>query len=391
MVPEINLLSVIYLIGAAQGVFLVVALLGRKISNKQANRYLAVFLFIFTLSLVDEFLFQSHYFYDYPHLIGLIWPLEYLYGPLFYFYVRELTSITPPFSRKKDALHWLLFFLGVLLAIPTWILDPNHKITMLYGLEQAVTGEVFWANFFDGLTTLFIVIQIAAYMRLSVRHLKYYRQSIRQTFSEIEKINLSWLMTLLWLLLPLWILYIIDIFFSDGLGIGDQAGLSLHVMLVIIIYGMGYMGLRQSTIFKIEQASDILAKPDTADVSVESKKYSKSKLSDEQRKTLKAHLLAVMEDHEPYLENGVTLPQLASLMECTPNNLSQVINDGFGKTFFDFINGYRIIYAKRQLLSPERVAVLQVAMNAGFNSKSAFYAAFKKEVGMTPSQYRKMI
>ncbi len=96
MMPEIDLLSVIYLIGAAQGVFLVVALLDKKIVNKQANGYLAAFLFIFTLSLVDEFLYQSHYFYEYPHLIGLIWPLEYLYGPLFYFYVRELTSFKHP-------------------------------------------------------------------------------------------------------------------------------------------------------------------------------------------------------------------------------------------------------------------------------------------------------
>jgi len=62
MIPEIDLLSIIYLIGAAQGIFLVVALLDRKIVNGQANRYLAFFLFVFTLSLVDEFLFQSHYF-----------------------------------------------------------------------------------------------------------------------------------------------------------------------------------------------------------------------------------------------------------------------------------------------------------------------------------------
>jgi hypothetical protein len=59
MTPEIDLLSVLYLIGAAQGIFLVVALLDKKIVNKQANRYLAAFLFVFTLSLVDEFLLVS--------------------------------------------------------------------------------------------------------------------------------------------------------------------------------------------------------------------------------------------------------------------------------------------------------------------------------------------
>ncbi len=387
MTPEIDLLSVLYLIGAAQGIFLVVALLDKKIVNKQANRYLAAFLFVFTLSLVDEFLFQSRYFYDHPHFIGLIWPLEYLYGPLFYFYVRELTSIKLPISSRKDALHWLLFFVGLMLAIPTWVLDPDQKITMLYGLSQAVTGEVFRANVFDGLATLFVVIQIAVYIRLSFRHLRYYHQSIRQQFSEIEKINLSWLVTLLWLLLPLWMLYIVDIFFSDGLGIGNQAGISLHVILVLIIYSMGYMGLRQPSIFKLEQAISTL--PETEDGSGEGEKYRKSKLSDELSETLKSCLFTAMEEHKPYLENGITLPQLANIVGCTPNNLSQVINDGLGKSFFDFINRYRIAYAKQQLLTSERVPVLQIAMNAGFNSKSAFYTAFKKEVGMTPTQYRK--
>jgi len=389
MTPEIDLLSVIYLIGAAQGVFLVVALLDKKIVNNQANRYLGVFLFIFTLSLVDEFLYQSHYFYEYPHLIGIIWPLEYLYGPLFYFYVRELTSFNYLASGRKNTSHLILVFVGFLLAIPTWILEPGQKISMLYGLNPTETGDIFRANIFDGLATLFVVVQIAVYIRLSFRHLQHYRQSIRQQFSEIERINLSWLVTLLWLLIPLWILYIVDIFFSDGLGIGNQAGILLHVILVLIIYGMGYMGLRQPSIFKLEQASYILAEPETEGIFKENDKYSKSKLSDEHSEILKARLLSVMAEHKPYLENGVTLSQLTNIMECTPNNLSQVINDGLGKSFFDFINGYRIVHAKQQLLAPERVTVLQVAINAGFNSKSAFYTAFKKEVGMTPSQYRK--
>ncbi len=365
MMPEIDLLSVIYLIGAAQGVFLVVALLDKKIVNKQANRYLAAFLFIFTLSLVDEFLYQSLYFYEYPHLIGLIWPLEYLYGPLFYFYVRELSSFKHPLSSKTDKFHWLLFFMGLLLAIPTWILDSDQKISMLYGLEPTVTGDIFRANIFDGLATLFVVIQIAVYIRLSFRHLQHYRQNIRQQFSEIGKINLSWLVTLLWLLLPLWVLYIVDIFFSDGLGIGDQAGMSLHVMLVLIIYGMGYMGLRQPSIFKLGEASYILEEYKAENIGEKNDKYSKSKLSDEHSEILKTRLFSIMAEHRPYLENGITLPQLANM----------------GKSFFDFINGYRIVHAKQQLLSPERVPVLQVAMDAGFNSKSAFYTAFKKEVG----------
>ena len=375
------------------GIFLIVALLDRKIVNRQANRYLAIFLSIFTLSLVDEFLFQSRYFYNSPHLIGIIWPLDYLYGPIFYFYVRELTSIKPSFERKRDILHFVPLFFGVLLAAPTWFLNPSQKKIMLYGLDGPLTEEIFRANIFDGLATLFAVIQIAVYIWLSFRHLRHYRVTIQQQLSEIDKVNLSWLVSLLWLLLSLWILYIIDIFFSEGLGIGDQAGMLLHVILVLIIYSMGYMGLRQPSIFKTDEFSCSFEVTENGITSVGSDKYSKSKLSDELTEELKARLLIVMEENNPCLERGITLSHLANIVGCTPNNLSQVINDELGKSFFDFINGYRISHAKQQLRckKAEKVTILQIAMDAGFNSKSAFYTAFKKEVGMTPSQYRKII
>ncbi len=379
MMPEIDLLSVIYLIGAAQGAFLVVALLDGRIANRQANRYLAFFLLVFTLSLIDEFLFQSHYFYSYPHLIGLIWPLDYLYGPLFYFYIRALTSIKPPFESKKDGWHFMPFFVGLLFVLPTWVLDSNQKIIMLYGLDGNMTEAVFRANLFDGLATLFVMIQVAIYIRMSFRHLRCYRQKIRQQLSAIEEVNLSWLVLLLWLLLPLWVLYIVDVFFSEGLGIGGQAGVLLHVILVLIIYGMEYMGLRQPSIFKYVNTIS------------SSTKYIKSKLSNKNSEEIKARLFVVMEKSKPYLDGGLTLPQLANSVGCTSNHLSQVINDELGKTFFDFINSHRIDQTKQQLLCPEteKTSILTILMDAGFNSKSAFYTAFKKEVGMTPSQYKK--
>jgi len=383
MIPEIDLLSIIYLLGAVQGVFLVVALLDRKIGNRQANRYLAFFLMIFTFSLIDEFLFQSSYFYSYPYLIGLIWPLEYLYGPLFYFYIRALTAINLPFKEKRESWHFVLFFVGILLALPTWILNSDQKIIMLYGLNDNISEAVIRANIFGTLGTLFVVIQMIVYVWLGFCHLQYYHKNIRQQFSTIEKINFSYLVIFLWLLVFLLGLYIIDIFFSKQLGIGNWAEMLIHVMFVFIIYGLGYIALRQPTIFKLKNVSKTIPKD----------KYVKSKLSKEDSQEIKDCLLTTMQKHKPYLDGEITLSGLADLVGCTSNNLSQVINSEFEKTFFDFINTYRIDQAKQYLLlsESEKMTILAIALEAGFNSKSAFYSAFKKEVGMTPSQYKKSI
>ena len=92
-----------------------------------------------------------------------------------------------------------------------------------------------------------------------------------------------------------------------------------------------------------------------------------------------------------YLRPDLTLPRLAQAIDCSVNHLSQVINAGFGVSFFDFVNHYRVEHAKRLLKEAEgRGAILNIAYSSGFNSNSAFYSAFRKFVGNTPAQYRRM-
>ena len=120
-------------------------------------------------------------------------------------------------------------------------------------------------------------------------------------------------------------------------------------------------------------------------------KYAKSGLTDDQMDAYKARLDAIMRSDRAYLRPDLTLPRLAKSIDCSVNHLSQVINAGFGMSFFDYLNSFRIDHAK-QLLSEmdgKDSAVLDVAFTVGFNSNSAFYTAFKKRVGQTPAQFRR--
>lgn len=119
------------------------------------------------------------------------------------------------------------------------------------------------------------------------------------------------------------------------------------------------------------------------------RKYAKSGLTDSQMKRYMRALDQMMRREEAYLDPGLTLPLLAERVGCSVNHLSQVINAGFGMSFFDYVNKYRVKHAKRILANLDHHgAVLKVAYSVGFNSNSAFYTAFKKRVGMTPAQYR---
>ena len=120
-------------------------------------------------------------------------------------------------------------------------------------------------------------------------------------------------------------------------------------------------------------------------------KYAKSGLSSEQLLEYKQRLQHIMRSQEVFLRSELTLPKLAQAVDCSVNHLSQVINSGFGMSFFDYLNHYRIEYAKALLskLDGQDKAILNIAFTVGFNSNSAFYAAFKKCVGQTPAQYRR--
>jgi len=124
---------------------------------------------------------------------------------------------------------------------------------------------------------------------------------------------------------------------------------------------------------------------------ISTRKYAKSGLGAELLERYKHRLTELMATEKTYLDANLTLPRLSSLVQCPVNHLSQVINGGFGMSFFDYLNSYRIEEAKRILGRRDDPCppILTVAFEVGFNSNSAFYAAFKKSCGQTPAQYRR--
>lgn len=124
---------------------------------------------------------------------------------------------------------------------------------------------------------------------------------------------------------------------------------------------------------------------------VETKKYQKSGLSEEDLKIYKTGLIELMEEELLYLEPDLTLVKLAKRLDISTNYLSQVINGQFRQNFHDFVNQYRIEKAMGIIagLGNQGLSTLDIAFEVGFGSSSAFYLAFKKHTRMTPTEYKK--
>lgn len=89
-----------------------------------------------------------------------------------------------------------------------------------------------------------------------------------------------------------------------------------------------------------------------------------------------------------FKKNDLRLPELADYINTSPHRLSQVLNDNLQKSFSSYINGYRIARACEMMDAGNDFKMEAVGYEVGFNSKSAFYNAFKKEKGISPHFYK---
>lgn len=98
-----------------------------------------------------------------------------------------------------------------------------------------------------------------------------------------------------------------------------------------------------------------------------------------------------MASKKPFLDSDLTIQSLANQFNTTTRDLSVLINYHFRQDFYNFINTYRINNAKELLSGTElkQLTISEIFYKVGFNSKSSFNTAFKKQVGKTPTEFRK--
>lgn len=123
-----------------------------------------------------------------------------------------------------------------------------------------------------------------------------------------------------------------------------------------------------------------------------SEQMSKLGLNDELIQKIATEIKFYFDDQKSFLEHEISLTRVSKKLGYTRNQVSHVINQVLGQTFYDLVNGRRIEYVMQQLYVTEPgVSILELSINAGFNSVSGFYTAFKKHTSMTPVQYQRAL
>lgn len=111
--------------------------------------------------------------------------------------------------------------------------------------------------------------------------------------------------------------------------------------------------------------------------------------SDNQQKVaLMKRICQLMEEKKLYLNNDLKIQEVAAELGVHPNVVSAAINSQ-GNSYNQFINDYRIEYAKRLLLEEPDKKVSSIYYEAGFGHEQTFFRAFKSRTGMTPAEWKK--
>ncbi|CAC9973360.1 helix-turn-helix domain-containing protein [Flavobacterium panici] len=96
----------------------------------------------------------------------------------------------------------------------------------------------------------------------------------------------------------------------------------------------------------------------------------------------------IMNDKSLYKNPNLNLQDLSKEINISSHQLSQFLNNNLGKNFTSFVNEFRINEACRIITSSDKLTLESVGYDVGFNSKSTFFAAFKKHTGTTPLNYQ---
>ena len=156
--------------------------------------------------------------------------------------------------------------------------------------------------------------------------------------------------------------------------------LQLSVLSALVLY-VAYMAFRRPETllgYKLEESFN---------------KYRNSGLTESFSEELRDDLLSLLEKEQVFRQNDINLNTVAERLGTTRHNTSQVINEHFGVSFFELINKYRIEEAMRMLRESqeEKMNIIDVAYEVGYNNKVTFNKSFKKINEMTPSQYMKKV
>ncbi|GAA0872431.1 hypothetical protein GCM10009117_15780 [Gangjinia marincola] len=366
MTNNFSVLDLFLVLGISQGIFLAVVLFFIPNTNKSANKVLSLLLVIAAVMLFGRialYRYQVEWVYRLALFVDAI---LYLIGPIMYMYQRKLL-----FSEKTSATLPLYHFIPATIHIAYTTYMLKYSIDEYFELYQNGALQLtFFIVEFSGLLSL--LLYTIACFKLNQKYIRVKNELISYE-SKIIKFS-RFITGSFAALLVLWAISFTISQVAFHLPYFNYQ--IIWIGISIFIYTIGFYSLKQPEVFQVP---------------FESKAKTSARLSQEKITILTKRLEFYINEERVFLQPDLTLKDLASAIDTTPNDLSWLLNNVFHKTFYEYVNEFRLAEFLKKIESNEhhKKTLLALAFDVGFNSKSTFNKVFKSYLGQTPSSYIK--
>lgn len=321
---------------------------------------------VFATIMFDHSLRLSQLYKTFPHGLYISDALWFLLAPLIWLYLKK--RVGDSLLKWWDSLHLIPFIYMSHLFWPTLTAPVDMKLRFFEAF--LASGRIHsWGV---KVIILVMMIQIIGYLVASLKMLLQYERKYRQMASGNE---LQHLIKLRWTVMFFTAYFLFEFSFStyrNFAGIQNQ-----FIENWSLVMWTAFLILLTFTVVRDPKAVFASLKP------------IKPKFEGDDATELKNRLVAFMKSSFPFLDNSLTLPQLAESIQISASQLSFLLNSHMKTSFYDFINRHRVLHAANLLDNGEhrKLSIFGIAQASGFKSKASFYSFFKKEFGVTPTKY----
>ncbi len=340
----------------------------------KADRYLLAFVFTILVGVLNDLFYSK--LPEYRNILVIGSMTVPLCAALLFMYFKSLITDFKILKIK----HLLLFVPAVFILIFNFYY-PEYDIVQ----NQNVILIVFYYSIKLGFSLLMII--------LSKIQLINYRKALKQNVSELENVDFKWLHFIINLSLGLFamVFVFLALYQANIITTFDYLGLFIGSAIFVFILILAYYGIKNTQTFR-----DIIIIDPTEIIPDKKKdnenKHQKAENIDIQIDDCQIKILEqIMKDKKPHLIEKLNITEFSEKTNISQKQLSLIINKHYNQNFFDFINSYRIQEFNKKIEKGEskNFTILALALDCGFSSKSAFNRAYKKHMGVPPSEYLK--
>ena len=368
---RLNFISLLGITAAVLNVLLAVKIATQPSRDRIARNLLVAVLLCATALLVDH-LYRyrvTRLYLVFPHFSGAMMMLMYCLGPALYAYVRRVTLAERPWGQRLWFLHWLLPLAVEIYLIPRYGRSAQEKFAALRSVQASnIRLALYVTNY----------LQILAYVALCAALVRRHRGSFAAGLCALARDGAERSAKFCWGLASVVVLGTVAVV---------TGSVHAHSLLLAVNASFGFLLAYASLGTGQALVTNAVATPEVTP-NVGSEKYARSGLQSDTAQYYLNKLQTLMVREQCFLDESLSLARLAERLNLSAHHLSQLLNEQLQTTFYAYINEHRIEYAKQLLREHPDRAIVDIASAAGYDNKSTFYSAFKRQVGMTPAQYR---